>query len=438
MYGMISNDSEDLIRTPTLCGHSVVDEMRQTLRSQQCDEQRERRKKLVDDRRPSVPPLKEFEPVSVEEFEALLKDMKKQRNNKNYLRKLKNSLGLGDEYINRFIKSNNALELLQSVALRNYDSLCQLEALACLTNLACGDHKATYRVLRSAGPYVVTFLNGSSPFLQEQAAWFLANAAMDCDACRDLLRRQGAGYALVKALQSAHSAVVEMAVLALQAYAQGPAANAEDLVAQGLLKHLCPLFDQKSSKPDFLAHLGWTAFYVYSGCGKECFDGLEGCTTTLCHVTSKKVVQCSATPTEHAGVLMSLVACLSTWGGGWPELALAIADVPGMVAALGQLLQAPFLYLRREALWLTSCLSGMLCERDLSPITIATNGIVPLLNPGAACIAEVVTLLQSLTAALPAFRRSLAENPAILAQLRQETVSRRHQKFFRNLLDMLA
>ncbi|KAH9377648.1 hypothetical protein HPB48_016117 [Haemaphysalis longicornis] len=102
------------------------------------------------------------------QFEALLKDMKKQRIDKNYLRKLKNSLCLGDEYINRFIKSNNALELLLSVALRNYDSLCQLEALACLTNLVCGDHKATYRVLRSAGPYVVTFLNGSSPFLQNR------------------------------------------------------------------------------------------------------------------------------------------------------------------------------------------------------------------------------------------------------------------------------
>ncbi|XP_077535825.1 uncharacterized protein LOC144148110 [Haemaphysalis longicornis] len=435
---MISNASEDGILTPAPCGDSVVDEMRQTLRSQQYDEQRERRKKLVDDRRSSVPPLKEFEPVPVEEFEALLKDMKKQRINKDYLRKLKNSLCLGDEYINRFIKSNNALELLLSVALRNYDSLCQLEALACLTNLVCGDHKATYRVLRSAGPYVVTFLNGSSPFLQEQAAWFLANATMDCQACRDLLRLQGAGYALVKALQSAHPAVVEMAVLALQAYAQSPTANAEDLIAQGLLKHLCPLFDQKSTKPDFLAHLGWAAFYVYSGCDKERFDDLQGYTTTLCNVTAGKVVQYAAAPTEHAGVLTSLVACLSTWSSGWPELALAVGDTPGMVTTLGHLLQAPFLHLRREALWLVGCLAGMLGERDLSPITNATPGIVPLLNPGAACIEEVVTLLQSIAAVLPAFRRSLSENPAILSQLRQEAVSQRHQKFFRNLLGMLA
>ncbi|KAH7959940.1 hypothetical protein HPB49_015218 [Dermacentor silvarum] len=312
----------------------MVDEIRQTLRSQQYDEQRERRKKLVDDRRgASVPSTKEFEPVPIEEFEAMLKDLKAERNNTHYFRKLKNSLALGDEYVSRFLRTNNALEQLLSVVLRSCEASCQLEALACLTNLACGDHKATYRVLRAAGPYLITFLNGSNPFLQEQSAWCLANIAMDCDQCCDLLRCQGASHAFVKALQSIYPQVVEMAVLALKAYTQ--------------------------SSPDVVHR--------------------------------------------------------------WCDLAGAVAGTPGMVSALGHLLEAPYLHLRREALWLIHCLSGVLAQYDLTDVSAATSGIIPLLTPGAACINEVLLLLQGISTTLPAFRHSLARNAAIRAQLQQMT-----------------
>ncbi|KAL1418986.1 hypothetical protein MTO96_025531 [Rhipicephalus appendiculatus] len=181
------------------------------------DEQRERRQKLVDDRRGASVSTKELEPVPIEQFEAMLKDIKAQRNNKHYLRKVKNSLALGGDYISRFLRTNGALEQLVSVTLRSTESSCQLEALSCLTNLACGDHKATNRVLRSAGPYLITFLNGSNPFLQEQSAWCLANIARDCDECRELLKCQGASHAFVKALQSIYPQVVDMAVFALLA-----------------------------------------------------------------------------------------------------------------------------------------------------------------------------------------------------------------------------
>lgn len=401
-------------------GGTMVDEIRQTLRSQQYDEQRERRKKLVDDRRgASVPSTKEFEPVPIEEFEAMLKDLKAERNNTHYFRKLKNSLALGDEYVSRFLRTNNALEQLLSVVLRSCEASCQLEALACLTNLACGDHKATYRVLRAAGPYLITFLNGSNPFLQEQSAWCLANIAMDCDQCCDLLRCQGASHAFVKALQSIYPQVVEMAVLALKAYTQSSPDVVQDLITRGLLKHLLPLFDQVSAKPDFIAQLGWITFYVHSN-GSVQFESMN-CTARLCHIVANRMVQYSSAPQENATALTSLLACLANWSSRWCDLAGAVAGTPGMVGALGHLLEAPYLHLRREALWLIHCLSGVLAQYDLTDVSAATSGIIPLLTPGAACINEVLLLLQGISTTLPAFRHSLARNAAIRAQLQQMT-----------------
>lgn len=396
----------------------MVDEIRQALRSQQCEEQRERRQKLVDERRgASFASMKELETVPLEEFEVMLKDLKEQRNNKHYLRKVKNSLALGDDYISRFLRTNGALEQLLSVTLRSSEHACQLEALACLTNLACGDHKATYRVLRSAGPYLITFLNGTNPFLQEQSAWCLANAARDCDQCRDLLKCQGASHALVKALQSIYPQVVDTAVLALQAYAQSSLDIIQDLVTRDLLRHLIPLFDQDAAKPDLIGRLGWIVFCVYSNDSVQVPD--MDCTARLCHAAANKTIRYSAAPQENSAALASLLACLATWCSRWHDLAVAVAGMPGIVAALGHLLGAPYLHLRREALWLIHCLSGVLVGHDLADICAATWGIVPLLTPGAEFINEVLQLLQGISTMLPAFRHSLATSVPLLAQLQQ-------------------
>nr|XP_037278068.1 importin subunit alpha-8-like [Rhipicephalus microplus] len=397
----------------------MVDEIRQALRSQQSDEQRERRQKLVHDRRGASVSAKEFEPVAVEEFEAFLKDIKAQRNNKLYFRKMKNSLALGGDYISRFLRTNGALEQLLSITLRTTESSCQLEALSCLTNIACGDHKATYRVLRSAGPYLITFLNGTNPFLQEQAAWCLTNIAKDCDECRSLLRCHGASHAFIKALKSVYPHVVDMAVLALQAYAQSPSHIIQDLVARDLLKQLLPLFDRDSAKPDFIGQLGWITFYAYSNASVQAED--MDCTARLCHTVANKMIQCSLASQENSVALSSLLACLATWSSRWCELAGELARMPGMVAALGRLLEAPYLHLRREALWLTHCLSGFLTQHNLADISAAISGIVPLLTPGADYINEVLQLLQGISTNLPAFRQSLAGSTAILAQLQQMT-----------------
>ncbi|XP_037514451.1 importin subunit alpha-6 isoform X1 [Rhipicephalus sanguineus] len=397
----------------------MVDEIRQALRSQQCDEQRERRQKLVDDRRGASVYTKELEPMPIEEFEAMLKDIKAQRNNKHYLRKVKNSLALGDDYISRFLRTNGALEQLLSVTLRSVESSCQLEALACFTNLACGDHKATFRVLRCAGPYLITFLNGSNPFLQEQSAWCLTNIAKDCDECRNLLRCQGASHAFIKALQSIYPQVIDMAVLALQAYAQSPPDIIQDLVTRGLLKHLLPLFDRDSAKPDFIGQLGWITFYAYSNDSVQVED--MDCTARLCHTVANKMIHYSLAPQENSAALASLLVCLATWSSRSCDLASALAGMAGMVAALGRLLEAPYLHLRREALWLMHCLSGPLAQYDLAEISAAINGIVPLLTPGAEYITEVLLLLQGISTALPAFRHSLAGSAAVLAQLQQMT-----------------
>lgn len=46
------------------------------------------------------------------------------------------------------------------------DALKQLEAAACLTNLACGPHKCSYKVSKASGVYLISFVNGGSYFLQ--------------------------------------------------------------------------------------------------------------------------------------------------------------------------------------------------------------------------------------------------------------------------------
>lgn len=70
-------------------------------------------------------------------------------------------------YSKYFLKNRfeGAFNSLIRVLIGN-DALKQLEAAACLTNLACGSHKCSYKVSKASGVYLISFVNGSSYFLQ--------------------------------------------------------------------------------------------------------------------------------------------------------------------------------------------------------------------------------------------------------------------------------
>lgn len=59
----------------------------------------------------------------------------------------------------------NALQCLVGV-LTGADADLQLEAAWCVTNISAGTHEHALAIVKSAAPYLVTYLSSSSPQLQ--------------------------------------------------------------------------------------------------------------------------------------------------------------------------------------------------------------------------------------------------------------------------------
>ncbi|XP_042910615.1 importin subunit alpha-B isoform X2 [Parasteatoda tepidariorum] len=155
--------------------------------------------------------------VSFSQVKDLLLDLKdkSKKLDKQTLTRIKNSC-CHAEFIESFFKINGVFNALLS-CLKHNDAQIQLEAVACLTNLACGPHKLCFRIAKSAGPYLVLFMTGSSHYLQAQCAWAIRNIANDCETCYFRLKSQGVFPTLLKILVSPIPDVIEPAIYALSA-----------------------------------------------------------------------------------------------------------------------------------------------------------------------------------------------------------------------------
>ena len=122
------------------------------------------------------------------EIASLIKT--KDKVNLKYFQKLNSGLQYGEDYIKIAMSVDGFLQrLISEFSGKNPDH--QLAAACCLTNLATGAHKVTYRIAKEAGIYLISYLNSSSVYLQEQCLWTIGNIAADCEDCCKVLQSQG-------------------------------------------------------------------------------------------------------------------------------------------------------------------------------------------------------------------------------------------------------
>ncbi|XP_035225660.1 importin subunit alpha-2-like isoform X2 [Stegodyphus dumicola] len=152
--------------------------------------------------------------VSLNQFKEYVKELKKKQPSLYVLRNIRTSCR-SEELIEAFFKIGGSLQNLIRVLIGN-DAQKQLEAVACLTNLACGSHRFTHKIARNAGAYLVSFIDGGSSFLQSQSAWAAGNIAADCCECFVVLKMQGLLPVLLKTIDCSTEHVFQSAVFALK------------------------------------------------------------------------------------------------------------------------------------------------------------------------------------------------------------------------------
>lgn len=396
----------------------MTEPIRQCLRNQNLETRRESRWKLVNDKRVDIAFAHECEEITVDEFSGLVAELKSWRKNHLLLRRLKVGLSLGDDYISAFYTNRNAMDVLMNVVLSN-DACCQLEAIACVTNLSCGNHKATFRAVRMVAPYLVTFLNGDNHILQDHSAWALGNMASDCDKCCTWLTSQGICHALVKALETLHDQVLDSCLFALQTYTASPSADVECLVRLGVVYKLLDLL-KKGISPWLLSQLARVIFNVYSREDCSIVDHEE--TASLCGILAERLVTRARLGEQDVSTLTPLVRCLATFAACQDTLASIAAQSPGMAECLGGLLNSAYLHLRRECLWLVNNLAGAAAlvwnEGNFDLSISCLSGILPLVCPESAHIQAVLAFLGNIASRVPGFKESLARNSNVLDRVK--------------------
>lgn len=334
----------------------MAEQLRQSIRSQKLEERKEERLKVVNSKRLHLPPEEEYEVMSLEQFSGMVREAASRRQFSQLLRKIKWGLSQGEEYIAAFLVTPNVVDRLVASLLRN-DTAIQLEAAACITNIACGNHKATSRVVRAAGPYLITFLNGGNPFLQDQCAWALGNMASDCGQCSERLRAMGLCYAMVKALETPHEQALGSCLFCLRAYVDSSSADIQSLVSLGLLEKLCSLWKREPTPETLLSHLARATFSVYSR--REDSTVTSKYSLEMCRLVTVHFLRHMQNKEPDITVLTPLVRCLATFAGfGWNSFSDAELGTSNVAACLGKLLKSPYLHLRRECLWLLNNLDG--------------------------------------------------------------------------------
>ncbi|GFY70329.1 importin subunit alpha-1b [Trichonephila inaurata madagascariensis] len=199
--------------------------------------------------------------ISAEQFKKLVLQLKQKKSSIEVLRGVKNNCCTPIR-TETFFKIDGAFNALIRILIGN-DAAMQLEAAACLTNLACGSHKASKRIIKGAGPYLISFIGSGSHYLQDQSAWAAGNLANDCSECFSLLKAQGLIPTLFSAIKSSSMEVIKSTVYALQACTKYGDPDLRSLIEHENLKDLLNLVQQKDIDKHTLSSTAFILSNIY-------------------------------------------------------------------------------------------------------------------------------------------------------------------------------
>ena len=143
-------------------------------------------------------PQKDNDPQQVQQFEYSVEKIKEvtkllkraSSNTQSQLHYLRVAFSYSQDFVDAFLDNENSLYTLVGYLTGN-ESILQLEAAWCITNMSANDHKKMLNVVKATGPYLITYLQSGSELLANQSAWALGNMAADDVECRKLLKEQG-------------------------------------------------------------------------------------------------------------------------------------------------------------------------------------------------------------------------------------------------------
>ncbi|CAL1281326.1 unnamed protein product [Larinioides sclopetarius] len=284
--------------------------------------------------------------ITLEEFKELVLRLKGRKPSLDTLKAIKNNCRTST-HAEAFFRVDGAFDALISIFIGK-DANKQLEAAACLTNLACCSHKAAQRIIKRAGPYLVCFIGSGSCYLQDQSAWTAGNLADDCYDCFSLLKAQGLVPALFTLLKSPSSEVVKSAIHALRSCTKygDPDLGSIIFAESENLKNLLNLLHKSGTEKVTLHNTGFTLYNIYYLAASQ-HVGISNCEAEVILNCLHKSV--SNFPVDIL-IALPMIRCLGFMSSG-NEICNYLSEEPMFFSCATQVFNSEYDCLKVEFLW---------------------------------------------------------------------------------------
>lgn len=247
-----------------------------------------------------------------------------------------------------------------------------LEAIGCCINLCFSSHELTIKIINLVAPYLITFLHGTNPILQEYSSICIGNMAYDCHLCCTLLKQQGLVFTLIPLLQSSHQQVIRSCLFILQNFSKHlDSDDIEKLMKEGILTILSKLLLHKSTDPELYQDIYYVLFCLTAQieiCKQYFYKESFHC-IALNHLKYFCLEQF-----KNISIITAIVRFLGNLTSSDNIFSCEIINHKYFEDCLIKLLSSSFRHIRKEILWLLQNIFAS-CDKQL----VKSNINIPLL-----------------------------------------------------------
>ncbi|XP_074641679.1 uncharacterized protein LOC141899333 [Tubulanus polymorphus] len=357
---------------------SNVESMRRRWRDERSDLRKEQRDKILLSKRVRHQSYElnndddEFTELQIKEMTKQLLHTSPSSEKKEILKVLRKAFGRGTLYIDAFLSVPNSMECMVGI-LTGLDTELHLESAWCLTNISAGMHEHAKITLKMAAPYLITYLSGSNPVMQDQCAWALGNIAGDSEECRDVLKHQGIIPPLVELLKSPSPTVVKSALFAISNMARGHDPSIKEMLNIGVATLVLNLMEFKEDMLPVIAEVAWVLTYLTASGDYEEELVSQGIIPKI----SNMIAQIAVHNHDDVQAITPLLRALGNLCSGADRYSVDASQTDGLLPALSKFLQSNHRHIRKECLWTMSNMTG---EMNVAREIIRTGAVPHFVN----------------------------------------------------------